>query len=161
MVCEDAVIIGPLLKNHNRKSLVFERNTRQPYNDNLCLFQALDLHLHRKLKEETSKIFNFCLLNCEKRDPSNNQGVHMNNIRKVEQVILPEKRNAWNAMRSRACINTFAANATDNFFQRKCCNRHTEHNERELGLFMEDFRCTEMFFLSSTTYCCYDRKSNM
>ena len=41
--------------------LTFERNTRQPYNENLCLFRALALHLHdkEKLEEEISKVFEF------------------------------------------------------------------------------------------------------
>ena len=69
--------------------LTFERNTRQPYNDNLCLFRALALHLHgnEKLEEETSKIFNVFLNNSEQRDPSKFQGVHMTDIPKVEDLL--------------------------------------------------------------------------
>ena len=69
--------------------LIFERNTLQPYNDNLCLFKALDLHLHRdkKLEEETSKTFNLSLKNSEERDPSKFQGVHMSDILKVEDLL--------------------------------------------------------------------------
>ena len=61
MGCKDTVLLEPLLKNHNVNCFTFERNTRQPYNDNLCLFRALalDLHGNEKLEEETSKIFNF------------------------------------------------------------------------------------------------------
>ena len=46
MGCKDTVLPEPLLKNHNVNCLTFERNTRQPYIDNLCLFRALALHLH-------------------------------------------------------------------------------------------------------------------
>ena len=46
MGCKDTVLPEPLLKNHNVNCLAFVRNTRQPYNDNLCLFRALALHLH-------------------------------------------------------------------------------------------------------------------
>ena len=30
-----------------------------------------------------------------------------------------------------------------------------KHDEREPGLFKEEFRCTEMLSLCSKTYCCY------
>ena len=43
---KDTVLAEPFLKNHNVNCLTFERNTRKPYNDNLCLFRALALHLH-------------------------------------------------------------------------------------------------------------------
>ena len=69
--------------------LTFERNTRQPYNDNLCLFRALALYLHgnEKLEEETSKIFNLFLNNSEEGDVSKFQGVHLNDIPKVEDLF--------------------------------------------------------------------------
>ena len=44
MGCKDTVLPEPFLKTHNVYCLTFERNTRQPYNDNLCLFRALALH---------------------------------------------------------------------------------------------------------------------
>ena len=71
MVCKDTVLSEPLLKNHNVNCLTFERITRQPYKDNLCLFRALALHLHgnEKLEEETSRIFKLFLNNCGKGDP--------------------------------------------------------------------------------------------
>ena len=82
MGCKDTVLVEPLLRNCNVKCRTFERNTRQPYNDNLCLFRALAVHLHgkEKLEEETSKIFNRFLKNSEKRDISKFQGVHFNDI---------------------------------------------------------------------------------
>ena len=46
MGCKDTLLPEPLLRNGNVNCLTFERNTRQPYNDNLCLFRALALHLH-------------------------------------------------------------------------------------------------------------------
>ena len=60
MGCKDAVLPEPLLRNGTINCLTFEENTRQPYNDNLCLFRALALYLHgnQLLEEETSKIFN-------------------------------------------------------------------------------------------------------
>ena len=88
MGCKDTILLEPLLRNCNVNCLTFERNTRQPYDDNLCLFRALALHLHgnEKLEEETSKIFNF-FLNSEDGDVSKFQGVHLNDIPKVEDLL--------------------------------------------------------------------------
>ena len=60
MGCRNAVLPEPLLKNHTLNCLTYEKNTTQPYNDNLCLFRALALHLDgtQRLEEETSKVFN-------------------------------------------------------------------------------------------------------
>ena len=58
------------------------------------------------------------------------------------------------------CVDSFTADAVANFFPRTCCVRHKQHNNREPGLFKEEFRCTEMLFLCSKTYCCYDLTSN-
>ena len=61
----------------------------QPYNDNLCLFRALALHLHgnKTLEEETSKNFNLSLKNSEERGPSKFQGVHMTDMPKMEDLL--------------------------------------------------------------------------
>ena len=89
MGCKDTVLPEPILKNHNVNCLTFARNTRQPYNDNLCLFRALALHLHgnEKLEEETSKFFIFFLNNCGEGDPSKFQDVHKTDIPKVEDLL--------------------------------------------------------------------------
>ena len=89
MGCKDTVLPEPLLRNGNVNCPTYEKNTLQPYNDNLCLFRALVLHLHgnKKLEEETSKIFNLFLNNSEERDPSKFQGVHMTDIPKVEEML--------------------------------------------------------------------------
>ena len=89
MGCKDTILAEPLLKNHNVNCLTFEKNTRQPSNDNLCLYRALALHLHdnEKLQEETSKIFNFFVNNSEERDPPKFQVVHMTDIPKVEEML--------------------------------------------------------------------------
>ena len=89
MGCKDTVVPEPLLKNHNVNCLDFERNTCQPYNDNLCLFRAIALHLlgNERLEEETSKIFILFLNNCGEGDPSKFQGVHMTDIPKVEEML--------------------------------------------------------------------------
>ena len=89
MSCEDTVVPEPLLGNGNVNCLTFDRNTRQPYNDNLFLFRALALPLHgnEKLEEEASKIFNLFLNNCGEGDPSKFQSVHMTDIPKVEEML--------------------------------------------------------------------------
>ena len=77
-----------------------------------------------------------------------------------EDFILPVKRNKWEAIRSRDCTDSLTANATGNFFPKTCCTAHKKHDNREPGLFKEEFRCSEMLCFCSQTYCCYDRKSN-
>ena len=59
MGCNDAVLPEPLFRNGTINFLTFEENTRQPYNDNLCLFRALALHWHGnyRLEEKISKVF--------------------------------------------------------------------------------------------------------
>ena len=53
------------------------------------MLRALDLHLHgnKKLEEETSKIFNLFLNNSEERDVSKFQGVHLNDVPNVEDLL--------------------------------------------------------------------------
>ena len=72
MGCKDTVLLESLLRNPSIYCFTFERNTRQPYKDNLCLFRALALHLHgnERLEEETSKLFNLLLVNSTNPDPS-------------------------------------------------------------------------------------------
>ena len=78
----------------------------------------------------------------------------------LEDVILPEKRTEWDKIRSKDCTDDFTANATYNFFPRTCCNTHKKHDNREPGLFKEEFRCAEMLCHCSKTYCCYDNHTN-
>ena len=85
MGCKDTVLPEPLLRYGNVKCFTFERNTSQPYNDNLCLFRALALHLHgnEKLEEETPKKFSLFLNNSEEGDASKFQVVQLNDVPKV------------------------------------------------------------------------------
>ena len=89
MGCKDTVLPEPLLRNCNVNCLTFERNTLQPYNDYLCLFRALALHLHgnKKLEEVTSKIFNLCLNNSEEGAVLKFQEVLLKDIPKVEDLL--------------------------------------------------------------------------
>ena len=88
-VVKDSVLPEPLLKNQNVNCQTFKKNTRKPYNDNLCLFRAVALHLfsNNRLEEETSKIFHLFSNNCGEADPSKFQGVHMTDIPKVEEML--------------------------------------------------------------------------
>ena len=74
--------------------------------------------------------------------------------------IREESKAERNLLRTEDCKDDFTANATTNFFPRTCCTKHMKHDKREIGLFKEEFRCTEMLCLCSKTYCCYDSNSN-
>ena len=89
MGCKDAVLPESLLRNPSIYCLTSERNTRQPYKDNLCIFRALALHLHgnERLEEKTSKLFNSFLVNSTNPDPSKFQGVCMDDIPSVEDIV--------------------------------------------------------------------------
>ena len=45
--------------------------------------------------------------------------------------ILPEKRNEWEAVRSRDCTDSFTANATGKLFPSTCCTAHKKHDKKE------------------------------
>ena len=87
--CKNAALPEPLLKNHTINCLTFEESTRQPCNDNLCLFRALALHLHgtQRLEEETSKLFNLFINKMDGLSPNQFQGVQMNDIPIVEDLL--------------------------------------------------------------------------
>ena len=89
MGCKNAVLPEPLLRNRTINCLTCEENTRQPYNDNLCLFRAFALHLHgtQRLEEETSKLFNSFTNRMDGLSPNQFQGVHMNDIPTVEDLL--------------------------------------------------------------------------
>ena len=61
MACKDFVLPEPLLENQNVNCLTSEKNTKKPYNENLCLFRAVALHLfgNERLEDETSKTLTF------------------------------------------------------------------------------------------------------
>ena len=88
MGCPDSVNPEPLLRNNHVNCLISDQDTKQPYNDNLCLFRALAVHLRgtTSVEKSTSKIFNDFL---EKSgcDPKQFRGVSMDNLPKVEDVV--------------------------------------------------------------------------
>ena len=79
----------------------------------------------------------------------------------LEDCIRPEMRAEWKRLRSNDCVDNFTADGAANFFPRKCCVKHKQHNKGEPGLFKEEFRCTEMLCLCSKTYCCHDVTSKI
>ena len=89
MGCKDAVLPESLLRNRSINCLTYEQNTKKPYKDNLCLFRALALHLHgnERREEETSKLFNLFLVNSTNPDPSKFQGVCMDDIPPVKDIV--------------------------------------------------------------------------
>ena len=89
MRCKNAVLPEPLLKNRTINCLTFEENTRQPYNDNLCLFHALALQMHgnQRLEQEISKLFISFINKKDGLSPNQFQGVHMNDILTVEDLL--------------------------------------------------------------------------
>ena len=88
MGCKDPTILQSLLKHHTVNFLTYEKNTKKPNKDNLCLFRALalDLHGNERLEEETSKLFNISLFNITNREPLKLQGVCMDDIPSVEDI---------------------------------------------------------------------------
>ena len=89
MGCKDAVLPISLLRTRSINCLTYEQNSKKPYKENLCLFRALALHLHgnERLEEETSKLFNLFLVNSTNPDPSKFQGVCMDDIPSVEDIV--------------------------------------------------------------------------
>ena len=50
--------------------------------------------------------------------------------------------------------------AVQNLFLRICCKKHKKHDNREKGLFEEEFKCKEMICPCNNIYCCYDATSD-
>ena len=71
------------------QSIVLRLKKIQPYNDNLCLFRAPALHLHgtQRLEEEILKLFNLIISKKDGMSPNQFQGVHMNDIPIVEDLL--------------------------------------------------------------------------
>ena len=69
--------------------------------------------------------------------------------KELYDCIREESKAEWSLLRTEDCKDNSTANATTNFFPRTCCMKHMKHDKRELGLFKEQFRCTEMLCLCS------------
>ena len=62
----------------------------------------------------------------------------------LEDCIRPEMRAEWQRLRSNDCVDNFTADALANFFPRTSCVNYKQHDNREPGLFKEEFRCTDV-----------------
>ena len=80
--------------------------------------------------------------------------------KQLECCIRPEMKAEWERLLSKVCTDSFTADAFANFFRQKCCDKHKKHDNREPGLFKEEFSCTEIQCLCSETYCHYDVTTN-
>ena len=90
MRCKDAILPESLLRNSTVNCLTYKQNTKKPYKEELCLFRALPLHLHgndKKLEEKTTKLFNLFLINSTNSGLSKFQGVCMDDIPSVEDLV--------------------------------------------------------------------------
>ena len=89
MGCKDAVLPEALSRNVTINCLTYQEDTRQPYNDNLCLFRALALQMHgnQRLEKETSKLINLFINKMDGLSPNQFQGVHMKDIPIVEELL--------------------------------------------------------------------------
>ena len=89
MGCKDAILTESLLKSRTGNCLIYEQNIKKPYKDKFCLFRAPALYLHgnERLEEGTSKVFNLFLINSTNPDPFMFQGVCMDDILSVEDIV--------------------------------------------------------------------------
>ena len=89
MGCKNAVLPEPLLRNGTINCLTFEEKTREPYNDNLCVFCALALHIHgnQRLDEEVSNYFNLFINKMDGLSADQFQRVHMKDIPFIEDLL--------------------------------------------------------------------------
>ena len=89
MGSKNAVLPEPLPKNHTINCLTFEENTRQPTNDNLCLFRPLALHLqgNQRLEEETSKLIDLFINKMYGLSVDQFQVNHMNEVPIVDDLL--------------------------------------------------------------------------
>ena len=89
MGCKDAVSAEPLLKNHTFNCLTFAETTRQPFNNNFCLFCALALNFNgiQNLEDEISKAFDAFIKKMDGINASQFRGVHMNDLPVAEEIV--------------------------------------------------------------------------
>ena len=128
MGCKDTVSPEPLLRTCKVNCLLSKRNMLQPYNDNICLFRALALHLHgnKKLEEDTLNFFKLFLNNSEERDVSKFRGVHLNDISKVEDLLQLKYLMIW--------INQYNIDFVDRELIGELCWRSFQKNENSVKL---------------------------
>ena len=85
MGCPDSTIPEQLLRKTHVNFLVSNQNTKQLYNDNLCLLPVLAVHFHGITNLETSTIF-IDFPEKSSCEPKQFCGVSMANLPIVEDV---------------------------------------------------------------------------
>ena len=65
----------------------------------------------------------------------------------MEDCIQPEMKTEGERLWSKDCSDSFTAVASGNLFSRISCDKHKRHDEREPGLFKEEFRCRDVMSL--------------
>ena len=85
------IAVSPQLPSRNGtiNCLTYEEYVRQTNKDILCLFHVLALHLcgTQRLEERTSKLFNFFVNKKDGLSANQFQGVHMNDVPIVENLL--------------------------------------------------------------------------
>ena len=61
--------------------------------------------------------------------------------KELEYFIGPEMKAELERLRSKDCTDCFTADTLRTLFPRMCCDKHTKHEKRGLGLLKEEFRC--------------------
>ena len=139
--CQD-IVTCTTFEKHKVNFLICERKPEATYNENHCLFEALALHLHgnENLREETSKMFNLFLKNSEERDVPKLQGVHLNEIPKVEDLL-------------QLIIFLYDIDFVDGELIGELCRRSAQKYERGVKI----CATTITFATSTTSTHCYKR----
>ena len=155
MGCKNAVLSEPLLKNHTINCLPYEEKTRQPYNDNLCLFRARALHLHRsqQVEEKTSTLFNLFINKMDGWSADQFQGVHMNDIPFFEDLLTLNIVLYDIDIVDRNIIGELARRSVQKYEKTAHLLRYNNHicNVNSLNAVFQAFRCPNCdTFLSKT-----------
>ena len=152
---KDSVLPEPLLKNQNVNCLTDEKHTRKPYNDNLCLFRALALHLfgNERLEEETFKIFNHFLKNCGQGDPSKFQSVHLTDIPKAAKKLQLNLFFYDIDFVDGELIGELARRSVQKFEKSVNFSRYNNHNcyGSVMNSLFKSFRCSTCYTIFSKT----------
>ena len=132
-----------------------KKNTRKSYNDNLCLFRAVALHLfgNERLKDETSKNFNLFLNNCGEADPSKFQGVHKTDISKVDEMLQLNIFLHDIDFVNGELIGELARRSIQKFEKSVKLLRYNNHNcyVSDMNSFFKSFRCSTCDTIFSRT----------
>ena len=85
----NAVLPKLFLRKGTINCLRYEKNTRQPSNDNLCFFRMLALHSlgAQRLQEEISNLFILLINQTDELSAGQFKGFHMNDVPNVGDLL--------------------------------------------------------------------------